>query len=241
MTGASSGIGRHLATVAAQAGAIVALGARRIARIEEVAAAIVAGGGRAIPIALDVTDQASIESAFERIEAEVGPPDVLVNNAGIASPVPSLGAGFEENLGVWAVNVQGAFAMAQRAARRWTELGHPGTIVNVASILGLAGSPGVAAYCASKAALTNLTRALAAEWARYSIRVNALAPGYFKTELNSTALEGGLGAALLKRVPMRRFGEFEDLTGPFLLLASDASRFMTGSILVVDGGHTCWT
>ena len=136
------------------------------------------------------------------------------------------------------VNLRGAWLMAQETARHMVRLGHGGSIVNIASIAGLAGSSQLTAYCASKAALINLTRSLAVELARHDVRVNALAPGYVVTDLNREFLEGPGGEAMVKRIPQRRFGAPEDLEGPLLLLASDASRYMTGSVLVVDGGQS---
>ncbi|HEX3550064.1 MAG TPA: glucose 1-dehydrogenase [Candidatus Elarobacter sp.] len=234
VTGASSGLGRHFASVLHEAGATVILAARRVERIEAEAARL---GARAHAIPMDVTDERSISDAFERIAASFAPCDVVVNNAGISGSHLMLQMETDEWDTVVDVNLRGPFLVAREAARRLVAAGLPGSIVNIASILGLRVSPAVAPYMASKAGLIHLTRAMAYEFARYKIRVNALCPGYFATEMNTEFLASEYGQATLKRVPQRRIGELRDLTGPLLLLASDAGAFMTGSALVVDGGH----
>jgi NAD(P)-dependent dehydrogenase (short-subunit alcohol dehydrogenase family) len=238
VTGASSGLGRQFARTLARAGAKVALAARRVDALGELARQIEAFDGRAIPIALDVTDPAAVRACVETAETELGPVSVLINNAGIAHTGPALEIAEADWDRVMDTNLKGAWLMAQETARHMAKLGHGGSIVNVASILGLAATGQVAAYCASKAALVNLTRALAVELARHDIRVNALAPGYVVTDMNREYLEGPGGEPLKKRIPQRRFGQPEDLDGAVLLLASDASRYMTGSVLVVDGGQS---
>ncbi len=238
VTGASSGLGWHFARTLAKAGAKVALAARRIDALSELARQIEAFDGRAIPIALDVTDIASVRACIETAETELGPISILINNAGIAQTKAVLEIDEDDWDRVIDTNLKGAWLMAQETARHMARLGHGGSIVNVASILGLTATKQLAAYCASKAALVNLTRALALELAGDKIRVNALAPGYVETEINREYLAGPGGAALKKRIPLRRFGRPEDLAGAVLLLASDASGFMTGSVLVVDGGQS---
>lgn len=238
VTGASGGLGRHFARTLARAGAKVALAARRIDALGEVARQIEAFDGRAIPIALDVTDIASVRACVETAETELGPISILINNAGIAQTKPALEIEEDEWDRVIDTNLKGAWLMAQETARHMVKLGHGGSIVNVASVLGLTAISQVAAYCASKAALVNLTRALAIELARDGIRVNALAPGYVETEMNREYLTGPGGEAVKKRIPQGRFGQPEDLDGVLLLLASDASRYMTGSVVVIDGGHS---
>lgn len=237
VTGASSGLGWHFAQVLAGAGAAVALAARRSERLEELAALIRAGGGRAFPVAMDVRDRASVEAACARIEDEFQPIDVLVNNSGIVRTRPVLEHTADDWLEVIDTNLNGVWWVAQAVARRMAVRGGGGSIVNVASTLGLRVAAAVPGYAASKAAVIRLTEALAVELARHRIRVNALAPGYLATELNRDFLDSDKGAALLKRVPQRRLGEVAELDGPLLLLASDASSFMTGSTLVVDGGY----
>jgi NAD(P)-dependent dehydrogenase (short-subunit alcohol dehydrogenase family) len=238
VTGASSGLGRHFARRLARAGAKVALAARRVDALGEVARQIEAFDGRAIPIALDVTDAEAVRACVEAAETELGPISILVNNAGIAQVSPVLDLEEADWDAVIATNLKGAWLVAQEAARHMAKLGHGGSIINVASILGLAATGQLAAYCASKAALVNLTRALAIDLARHDIRVNALAPGYIETDLNRDFLRSPEGEKMKKRIPQRRFGQPDDLDGALLLLASDASRYITGSVLTVDGGQS---
>ena len=238
VTGASSGLGRDFARSLARAGAKVALAARRVDALGEVARQIEAFDGRAIPIALDVTDAKAVRACIEAAETELGPISILVNNAGIAHVAPALELEEADWDRVIDTNLKGAWLVAQETARHMARLGHGGSIINVASILGMAATGQLAAYCASKAALVNLTRALAIELARHDIRVNALAPGYVVTDINREFLASESGQSLKKHIPQRRFGQPEDLEGALLLLASDASRYMTGSVLTVDGGQS---
>lgn len=238
VTGASSGLGRHFALTLARAGARVAVAARRSERLEALAAEIAAFDGRALPLRMDVTDAQSVSEAFAHAETELGTPGIVVNNAGIVADEPALEQSEEDWDRVVDTDLKGAWLVAREAARRLVAAGQGGSIVNTASILGLVGRPRVAAYAAAKAGLVSLTRSLAGEWARHEIRVNALCPGFVVTDLNRDFLESELGEALRKRIPQRRFGQPADLDGPLLLLASDASRWMTGSTLVVDGGHS---
>jgi NAD(P)-dependent dehydrogenase (short-subunit alcohol dehydrogenase family) len=238
VTGASSGLGRHFARTLALAGAKVALAARRVDALGELARQIEAFDERAMPVALDVTDAESVRACVEAAETELGPISILVNNAGIAHVDAALDLAEADWDRVMDTNLKGAWLMAQETARHMARLGHGGSIVNVASILGLAATGRLAAYCASKAALINLTRALAVDLARDGIRVNALAPGYVETDLNREFLTSPAGEAMKKRIPQRRFGRPEDLDGALLLLASESSRYMTGSVLVVDGGQS---
>lgn len=238
VTGASSGIGHHFAQTLARAGARVAIGARRSEKLESLAAEIAEAGGRALPLRLDVTDRDSVAAAFAHAETELGTPDIIVNNAGVTIDRPSLEQDEEEWDRVVDTDLKGAWLVACEGARRLVAAEKGGSIINVASILGLLGTPRVAAYTAAKAGLINLSRSLAIEWARHDIRVNALCPGYIITDLNREFLEGAVGEKLARRIPQRRFGQASDLDGPLLLLASDASRWMTGSALVVDGGQS---
>ncbi|WP_119165530.1 SDR family NAD(P)-dependent oxidoreductase [Algihabitans albus] len=238
VTGASSGLGRHFAHVLSGAGARIAIAARRTERLERLQSEIEAQGGRALPIELDVRDAASVRSAVGCAETELGPIHLLINNAGVADSKPVLELAEEDWDRVVDTNLKGAWLVAQETARHMVRLGHGGNIVNIASILGLRGTGQVAGYCAAKAGLLNLTRAMAAELARHDIRVNALAPGYVVTDINRDFLESEAGEALLRRVPQRRFAELGDLDGPLLLLASDASRYMTGTVVAVDGGQS---
>ncbi|MBL8834707.1 MAG: SDR family oxidoreductase [Alphaproteobacteria bacterium] len=238
VTGASSGLGWHFAKVLARAGAKVAVAARRVERLETLASEIAAFDGRALPVALDVRDRASIEAAIDAAETELGPLAVVVNNAGIGVTRPFLDQSEEEWRGTLDTDLDGAWRVAQSSARRMVQHGQGGAIVNIASILGERSASQVSAYAAAKAGLIGLTRSMAVELARHAIRVNALAPGYIETDLNREVLSGPAGQALVKRIPLRRFGKPDDLDGALLLLASDAGRWMTGSVLVVDGGHT---
>ncbi len=180
ITGASSGLGRHFAVALARAGAKVALGARRVDRLQEVVAEIEGFDGRALAVALDVTDGDSVREAVAAAETELGPISILVNNAGISGDAkPALEVEEAEWLSVIDVNLNGVWRMAQEVAKHMVRLGHGGSIINIASMLGLVAVPYIPAYCASKAAVVNLTRALAVELARHDIRVNAIAPGYF--------------------------------------------------------------
>ena len=237
VTGASSGIGRHFAAVLARSGAGVAAAARRGDALATLVGELRAEGLTAIDCELDVTAAASVEAAFETVEAALGPVDILVNNAGIAlagSAIDLEEAAFDKTLDT---NLKGAWLMSRAFGRRAAAAKRPGVIVNVASILGLRVAGGVAAYAASKAGLLRLTEAMALELARRSIRVNAIAPGYIDTELTAGFLATEAGRAMVARVPQRRVGQPSDLDGALLLLCSDASSYMTGSTIVVDGGH----
>ena len=236
VTGASSGLGAHVASVLARSGARVVLAARRIESCDSLAETIRAAGGDAKAIRLDVADAASVRTALAEVDARFGRLDILVNNAGVATTATALDLAEADWDTVIDTNLKGAFLCAQAAAALMKREGG-GAIVNVASILGVRVASHVSAYAASKAGLLQLTRALALEWARYGIRVNALSPGYIETEMTRDAIAGPVGEALVKRIPQRRIGQPADLDGPLLLLCSDASRYMTGAEIVVDGGH----
>ena len=237
VTGANGGLGSHFARTLAKAGAKVAVGARRVESLGEVTDAIASAGGHAEAIALDVTDPASVARAFDDAAASLGAITIVVNNAGIAVTKPLLEHTEEDWQQVIEVNLNGAWRVAQAAARHMVRHEQGGSIVNIASILGLRVSAQVPSYAASKAALIQLTKAMALELARYRIRVNALAPGYVETGINHEFFDSDAGKALVKRVPQRRIGQPEELDGALLLLASDAGSYITGSVLAVDGGH----
>lgn len=237
VTGASSGLGRHFAHVLARAGAKVAIGARRMDRLVTLAEEIRASGGEALLVELDVTDEASVDQAVGQSADALGGLDILVNNAGIVIAKPVLELTLDDWDATIATNLRGAFLVARAAARRMADQGG-GSIVNIASIAGFRTGGHISAYAASKAGLIHLTRNLAVELARSNVRVNALAPGYIETELNQEFFATKPGEDLVRRIPQRRLGRPEDLDGPLLLLASDASRYMTGAVLVVDGGHS---
>jgi len=236
VTGASGVLGAHFARVLHGAGASVALAARRMEAIAALAAEL---GPRAVAVPLDVTDAATIPAAFDTAEAALGGPcDILVNNAGIAVTKPFLQQGVEDWDGVMAVNLRGCFLVGQEAAKRLAAAKQPGSIINIASVLGERIIPGVAGYTAAKAGLLQLTRQMAVELARFGIRVNAIAPGYVATDINRDYFASEPGQAMIKRIPQRRLGSPDDLTGPLLLLASAAGAHMTGATVTVDGGHS---
>jgi NAD(P)-dependent dehydrogenase (short-subunit alcohol dehydrogenase family) len=237
VTGASSGLGRHFARVLAGQGARVALAARRVAALDALADEIRADGGEACSVALDVRNEESVASAIAAIEADFGGIDVLVNNSGVSGIKPTLqltGADWDEVLDV---NLKGAFLVANEVGRAMVRAKRPGSIINIASIFGFRVAGQLAPYAASKAGLVHLTKSLALDWARYGIRVNAIAPGYFRTDINDDFWDTEPGKAMINRIPQRRLGELEYLDGPLLLLASDASAYMTGTTVTVDGGH----
>ena len=235
VTGASQGLGRRFAQVLAGHGAAVGLAARQVGKLEQLREAVAAATGRAACVALDVTDTAAIERALDQVENALGPVEILVNNAGVAVSKGVL----EQTEADWdrvvGTNLKGAFFTAQAIAKRMVGRGG-GAIVNIASVLALDVVGHLAPYAAAKGGLWQLTRSMALELARHGVRVNALAPGYIETEINRDFLATEAGERMKKRIPQRRFGMPEDLDGALLLLASDASRYMTGSIIVIDGG-----
>ena len=240
VTGAFGGLGLHFARLLAAHGARVALGGRRIDLGRTVAAEIGAALARPRDVrayALDVTDAASVADAVARVSADLGAPAIVVNNAGTVARGPSLELDEAAWSGVLDVNLSGVFRVAQAGAREMVRTGTRGTIVNIASILGLRVRSQVVAYAATKAAVVQLTKALALEWAEHGIRVNAIAPGYFETDINRDLLRSPLGQAIVARIPQQRPGRLGELDGPLLLLASDASSYMTGAVIPVDGGH----
>jgi NAD(P)-dependent dehydrogenase (short-subunit alcohol dehydrogenase family) len=233
VTGASSGFGAHFARCLASEGAHVIVAARREAQLEELAAEIASAGQSVEAVALDVTRADSIAALEPRLSGL----DILVNNAGIAREGLALDVTESDWDDVVDTNLKGCFFTAQAAARAMKAHGRGGSIVNIASVLGLRQIASVLPYSVSKAGVIQMTKVLALEWARYRIRVNAIAPGYFNTDINSVLWETEGGQAMIRRVPQRRLGVVTDLDGPLLLLASDASAHMTGAVLAVDGGH----
>ncbi|MCG6656977.1 glucose 1-dehydrogenase [Halomonas campisalis] len=239
VTGASSGLGRHFATVLAEAGARVVVGARRRERLEALVAEIQAAGGQALAVSLDVTDAASIIAAFDAAEQEFGIIDLLVNNAGLGDTEGFLKMSEASWDAMLDTNLKGVWRLTQEASRRLVATGKPGSIVNIASILGLRVAPKLSHYSAAKAGVIQLTRSLSLELARHDIRINAIAPGYFRTEMNEDFFSTVKAHAYIDQVvPMQRLGNLQDLDGALLLLASDAGAFMTGTVIAVDGGHS---
>jgi len=238
VTGASSGLGTQFARALADNGAAVALVARRVDRLSALRDEIEAKGGRAIAIEADVTDRAAMLKAFAAAEAAFGTVTILVNNAGVAqAPVRALDVTPEEWRRVLGVDLDALFFWAQEGARRMLAANKKGAIVNIASVLGFGVAKGVAAYAVAKAAVVQTTKALALELAFKGVRVNAIAPGWFVTEINDKFLESEAGAAMKRDIPMGRFGNAGDLDGALLLLVSDAGAYMTGATILVDGGQ----
>ena len=237
VTGASSGLGVRFAQCLAANGAAVALVARRADRLAAVKARIEADGGRAVIVEADVRDRAAMQRAFDAAEAAFGTVTILLNNAGIAHSGRAVDMAEEEWRRVLGTDLDAVFYWAQEAARRMLAANKRGAIVNIASVLGLGVAKGVVAYATAKAGVIQLTKALALELAFKGIRVNAIAPGWFVTEINDEYLSGERGEAMKRDIPMGRFGDEHDLDGPLLLLVSEAGRYMTGTTLVVDGGQ----
>jgi len=237
VTGASSGIGRHLAELLATAGAKVALAARRVDCLTQVARDIAAAGGESLPIHLDVTRSESVAAAVAMAETELGPLTILVNNAGVVVSKPL----FDHTEADWDyvvdTNLKGAWLAAREFAHHLVGLKRHGRIINISSVLGFRTIGRVPAYCAAKAGLTHLTHVLAMELARHGILVNALAPGYLETDFNRAFFQTEPGKALISRIPLRRLGQTGDLDGALLFLASPASAYVTGAVISVDGGH----
>ena len=237
VTGASSGLGVRFAEVLAQAGAAVALVARRADRLTALKARIEAAGGRALAIEADVLDRAAMTRAFDTAEAAFGTVTILVNNAGVAHANRAVEMPEKEWRRVVGTDLDAVFFWAQEAARRMLAAGKGGAIVNLASVLGFGVSKGTVAYSAAKAGVIQLTKTLGLELAFKGIRVNAIAPGWIVTELNRDYLLSEPGAAIKREIPVGRFGEERDLDGALLLLVSDAGRFIAGTTIVVDGGQ----
>jgi NAD(P)-dependent dehydrogenase (short-subunit alcohol dehydrogenase family) len=240
VTGASSGLGVAFARGLTAAGASVVLAARRKDRIDDLARQLADGGASALSVECDVANEASVDALVQATLARFGRADVLVNNAGVAKIAPAAAESLSDFRSVLDVNLVGAFLCAQRFGRVMLEQKR-GSIVNVASILGLVGSGLIpqASYNASKGGLVNLTRELAAQWARLGVRVNAIAPGWFPSEMTTDMFGTEDGKRFVKRrTPMGRGGEPNELVGALLLLASDAGSYITGQTLAVDGGWT---
>ena len=238
ITGASGGLGAHFARVLADNGAKVIVGARREGRLVELVQSIRSEGGRAAAVAMDVTDTKSVRQAFEFATSEFGVVDIVSNNAGVADAKLALDVDDTGWNRVMETNVHGVRRVAVEAAARLVAAGKSGSIVNTASILGLRVSMAQSSYATSKAAVIQLTRCLALEWSRHGIRVNALCPGYFRTEMTDAYLDSDHGKKMIAKSPAARMGDLDELSAPFLLLASDAGSFINGVALPVDGAHS---
>jgi len=237
VTGASQGLGKQFAELLCAKGARVALAARQVAKITSLKEELEAKGGIAYAVEMDVLDQQSISDCVEVVEHEMGSIDVLVNNAGVAINKFFLDVTEEEYDSVLGTNLKGCFFCAQAVAKKMANR-KSGSIINISSVLGTRPIGTLTTYCASKAGLNQLTATMALELARSGVRVNAIAPGYIETPMNSDFFKTGPGQALINSVPQRRLGQLEDLDGTILLLASDASKFITGTVITVDGGFT---
>jgi 3-oxoacyl-[acyl-carrier protein] reductase len=236
VTGASQGLGRQFARVLSAHGAAVALAARQTVKLRSLQEEITARGGRAVAVEMDVTSHASIVKAIDAAEAALGPVTVLINNAGIAVEKPAVEQSEADWDAVIGANLKGAYFTATEMARRMIARKQEGNIINVASVLGFGVMKFLAPYTISKAGIVQATKAMALELAGNRIRVNAIAPGYIDTEINHAFWATPGGEKLTKRIPQRRVGSESDLDGAIMLLASSASRYMTGSVVTVDGG-----
>jgi NAD(P)-dependent dehydrogenase (short-subunit alcohol dehydrogenase family) len=237
VSGASSGLGEQFARALAGEGARVALGARRVDRLEALAKELRRSGADALPVELDVTSVASIRAAAARVEAALGPIDVLVNNAGVSRQVPTLE--IEEDYFDWIVdtNVKGSFFLAQAAARQMVRHGLQGRIINIASTAGLRALPRLVVYSLSKSAVAHMTRAMALEWGPSGINVNCIAPGYISTPMSTNFAQSEAGRLMIAGLPRQRPGEPRDLDALLLLLASgEPSRFLNGAVIPADDG-----
>ncbi|OBG35179.1 SDR family oxidoreductase [Mycobacterium sp. E3198] len=239
VTGASSGIGKEVALAYVQAGAEVAIAARHAEALDEAAAELTAAGGRVVPISCDVTRPDQVDSMLDRVTAELGGVDIAVCNAGIITVTPMLDMAPEEFQRIQDTNVTGVFLTARAAARAMVAQGRGGTIITTASMSGhIINIPQqVGHYCASKAAVIHLTKAMAVEFAPHKIRVNSVSPGYILTELVMPMVD--LHAQWEPKIPMGRLGRPDELAALYVYLASEASSYMTGSDIVIDGGYSC--
>lgn len=237
VTGASSGLGQHFAQVLAAAGCIVGIAARRVERLESLAQNIQEAGGQAVVLGMDVTDRASIELGVAALVKQAGAVSVLVNNAGAAVNQSFIDAEDADTDSIFTLNQTAVWQVGQILCKQMIANGVQGSVINIASIAGVRTLGGAASYSVSKAAVIQMTKVMAMELARHQIRVNAIAPGYISTEMNSEFLASPTGQKLVNRSPMRRVGEADELDGALLLLASERAAFMTGAVIPVDGGH----
>lgn len=235
ITGASSGIGATVAEGLSLAGAKVVAAARRKDKLDQLVATISERGGEAIAVSMDVTDRDSIKAALDQAEAALGTVDTVINNAGVASPRNFVKIDDNDRDFVMNTNFNGVWNVAQETAQRMIANQTAGSIVNITSVLGLTAKPGQTSYCASKGAVVQLTRAMSLDLMKYNIRVNAIAPGWFKTEINEDYFNSEAGREFVERMPAKRLGQLSELLGPIVMLCSDAASFVNGVVLPVDG------
>ncbi len=241
VTGASSGLGAQFARTLAANGALVVLAARRVERLKDLRAEIEAEGGAADVVAMDVTDLDSVAAAVARIESANGPIDILVNNSGVSTTQRLVDVSTVDFDHVFGTNVKGAFFVAQEVAKRMIARSRQqqdfrGRIVNIASVAGLKVVPHIGLYCMSKSAVIQMTRAQALEWGRYGINVNAICPGYIRTEINDAHWGTEAGQKLIAMLPRRRVGTPDDLDSVLLMLVADESQFINGAVIAADDG-----
>lgn len=241
VTGASSGIGACIALGLAKAGARVVVAARRKDRLQSLVSDIENQDGQALAVQMDVRDKDSIRAAFDLAEKTFGTVDVLVNNAGVADAKNFTKVDDESLDFVMGTNFNGVWNVAQETAKRLISAKQPGSIINIASVLGLVVAPGQTAYCASKGAVIQLTRSMALDLMKNNIRVNAIAPGWFKTEMNEEYFDSPAGLDYISRMPARRLGQVQELLGPIVMLAGEAGSFVNGSVISVDGAISATT
>ena len=237
VTGASSGLGAHFSKVLASAGAKVIVAARRVEKLASVVDEINTSGGIATAVALDITNQESVIEAMDKGEAEFGPISILVNNAGVGDSKRFINVDEDSWDFVINTNLKGSWTVANQLSKRLIANKSSGSIINIASILGFRVSLGESTYAISKAGVIQMTKAMALELGHKGIRVNALCPGYFKTEINEDYFNTEKGQTYIKSTPAKRLGRLEELNAPLLMLASDAGSFINGAALPVDGGH----
>ena len=237
VTGASSGLGHHFAKTLATAGAKVVVAARRRDKLDSLVQEITADGGKVIAVTMDVNDMDSIRAAYDAAEKNLGMVDIILNNAGVADSKAFLEISEESWDFTMDTNLKSVMRVAQEGCKRLVAAQRTGVVINISSLLGLAYQTLQTSYATSKAGVIHMTRCMASELMRYGIRVNSIAPGYFKTEINEDFFETERGQDYIKTIPARRLGRLEELDGPLLLLASEASSFVNGTTLVVDGGH----
>lgn len=240
VTGSSRGLGKEIACLLAQTGATVVLASRNIEKLRKVSSEIIKDGGKAIPIQTDVTDKKSVNDMVEKVYSDYGKIDILVNNAGLIRRAPATELSLEDWDATINTNLKGTFLCSQAVGRKMIEKRY-GKIINLGSDKSFVGFPERAAYCASKAGVVHLTKALAVEWAPYNVQVNAIAPTYIETEMTRNVLKDPVKyKEVVRTIPMNRVGQPYELFGAILLLASDMSSFITGHTIRIDGGLTAW-